>query len=272
MRDLKTVVCVMLIAMLATGGALAAPTADGILSPGEWADRYWFTDTSEGPGTGYDDDPLPVFDGYLDWNEDGLYMGFNVHDTTPNTNRDFLYVTFDITNTGVFDAPVDALFWGSVPGSSSFFGEAYPTTSAYPWDRSQRSSTWGTDGGVTAARTIGASNRVYELDIPWAALGVTDTTQDFSLGFKVQAREGDYPDRQNVNFYPDMPDGITPIRADTRVEVEGNFAEVWFPGGEYESSPLNADGTPATTPEPATWVLLLASSAIGGFLRRRRDD
>jgi hypothetical protein len=196
---------------------------DGTLSPGEWTDYFWFTDNSEGPGTGYDDDSLPIFTGYLYFDETNLYLSFNVEDTTPDTNRDFLYVTLDIPPAMEFNDPIDALYWGSTPDNPSFFGEAYLTSDSFPWDRSQRASTWGTVGGVVTARTITATNRYYELMIPLTAIGASlgDT-----IGLKIQARDSDYPAFQYVNFFPDMPDGITPIRSDTRVEVEGNFCQV----------------------------------------------
>ena len=196
------------------------PTIDGVLLPGEWDSYFWFTDNSKGPGTGYTDDDVPLFTGYVTFDDVNLYLAFDVEDATPNTNRDFLYVTVDIPPAGEFNDPVDALYWGSIPGNPSFFGEAYLTGGSFPWDRSQRGSTWGTDGGVITARTITDTNRYYELKIPLAAISaaIGDT-----IGLKVQARDGDYPAFQYVNFYPDMPDGITPIRADTRVEVKENF-------------------------------------------------
>ena len=162
---------------------------DGIFSLGEWDSYLWFNDNSEGPGTGYDDDPLPVFTGYLRFDETNLYLAFDVEDTTTNTNRDFLYVTIDIPTAMIFNVSIDALYWGSVPTNASFFGEAYLTGNAFPWDRSMRASTWGTDGGVVTARTIGAANRYYELQIPLSAISASlgDT-----IGLKIQARGGQY--------------------------------------------------------------------------------
>jgi len=216
---------VFIIAFVLGGGGLASAqiVIDGVLHSTEWDGYLWFTDNSEGPGTGYDDDPLPVFSGYLRFDETDLYLAFDVQDTTPDTDRDFLYVTIDIPPAAVFNDPVDALYWGSIPANPSFYGEAYLTGDAFPWDRSQRASTWGTDGGVETARTITSTNRYYEMRIPLDAISALagDT-----IGIKVQARDGDYPDFQYVNFYPDMPDGITPIRADTRVEYPNNFAVV----------------------------------------------
>jgi len=198
-------------------------TIDGVLSDGEWDDYFWFIDNSKGPGTGYEDNDLPIFTGYLTFDDENLYLAFDVEDSTLNTNRDFLYVTIDIPPAGEFNEPVDALFWGSIPTNPSFFGEAYLTGGTFPWDRSQRGSTWGTDGGVITARTITDTNRYYELKIPLAAI---DANEGDTIGLKIQARRGQHmskTDPQVVNFFPDMPDGITPIRADTRVEVEGNF-------------------------------------------------
>jgi len=198
-------------------------TIDGILTDGEWDDYFWFTDNSEGPGTGYDDDQFPIFTGYLTFDSECLYLAFDVEDDTPNTNRDFLYVTIDIPPAGEFNEPVDALYWGSIPTKPSLFGEAYLTENPFPWDRIQGPSTWGTDGGVVTARTITDKHRYYELKIPLAAIGASlgDT-----VGLKVQARDSNYPAFQYVNYYPDMPDGITPIRADTRVEVSENFEHI----------------------------------------------
>ena len=220
------VLCAIVGILLTICDVSYAITVDGDLS--DWSDT-WFTDNSEGPGTGYNDDPLPVFTGYLTFDTTNLYLAFDVQDTTPDTNRDFLYVTIDKPAAGVFNDPVDALYWGSTPNTRSFFGEAYTTTDAFPWDRSQRASTWGTDGGVVTAVNITNTNRYYELMIPLAAIGASygDT-----IGLKVQARGGQYTsatDPQVVNFFPDMPDGITSIRADTRVEYPGNFAHVVIP-------------------------------------------
>ena len=220
------VIAVSLTLVIAGGSAASPPTIDGVLSVGEWDGSFWFTDNSEGPGTGYNDDPIPVFTGYLYFDETNLYLAFDVEDTTPNTNRDFLYLTIDIPPAGVFNDPVDALYWGSVPANSSFFGEAYLTGGVFPSDRSQRVSTWGTDGGVVTARTITDEHRYYELEIPLAAIGASfgDT-----IGLKIQARGGQYTsttDPQVVNYFPDMPAGITSVRADTRVEVEGNFCQL----------------------------------------------
>ena len=266
--------CIVAVPMAGTVEADdGGPTIDGLLLPGEWDSYFWFTDQSEGPGTGYDDDSLPVFTGYVTFDNENLYLAFDAEDNTPNTNRDFLYVTIDIPPAGEFNTPVDALYWGSIPANPSFFGEAYPTGGSFPWDRSQRVSTWGTDGGVITARTITDSNRYYELKIPLAAIGaeIGDT-----IGLKVQAREGDTTvtsRRQNVNFYPDMPDGITPVRADTRVEVEGNFYHLTLaplevnidikPGSDPNSinlkskgvvpvAVLTTDGFDASTVDPTT--------------------
>jgi len=204
-------------------GASETPTIDGVLGEGEWDDYFWFTDNSKGPGTGYGDDEVPIFTGYATFDDENLYLAFDVEDETPNTNRDFLYITIDIPPAGEFNDPIDALYWGSIPTNPSFFGEAYLTEGGFPWDRSQRGSTWGTDGGVITSRTITDTNRYYELKIPLAAI---DANEGDTIGLKIQARRGQYmseTDPQVVNFFPDMPDGITPIRADTRVEVEGNF-------------------------------------------------
>jgi hypothetical protein len=239
------VIAVSLALIIAGGSAASPPTIDGVLSVGEWDGSFWFTDNSEGPGTGYDDDPLPVFTGYLCFDETNLYLAFDVEDTTLNTNSDFLYVTIDIPPAGVFNDPVDALYWGSVPANTSFFGEAYLTGDLFPWDRSQRGSTWGTDGGVVTARTITDEHRYYELKIPLAAIGASlgDT-----IGLKIQARGGQRSsstDPQVVNYFPDMPDGITPIRADTRVEVEGNFCQLTLGPQEIE---VGVDIKPGSDP------------------------
>lgn len=230
---------------------------DGNLDAGEWDAYFWFTDNSEGPGTGYDDDPLPVFSGYLHFDENNLYLAFDVEDTTPNTNRDFLYVTIDMPTAGTFNDPVDALYWGSVPTNASFFGEAYLTGDPFPSDRSQRASTWGTDGGVQAARNITTSNRYYELLIPLTAIGASSGD---TIGLKIQARGGQYTsetDPQLVNFFPDMPDGITPVRSDTRVEVASNF--------------YHTPGPAAPVPEAST--LMLFGTGLSGllfFARKKR--
>ena len=232
--------------------AYATIIINGTLSPGEWDSYFWFTDNSEGPGTGYNDDPLPIFTGYLAFDINNLYLAFDVLDNTPNTNRDFLYVTIDKPVAGIFNDPIDALYWGSTPTNPSFFGEAYLTWNSFPWDRSQRSSTWGIDGGVQTARTITSTNRYYELMIPLSAIGASwgDT-----IGLKIQARggqSGSTSDPQVVNFYPDMPDGITPIRADTRVEVNGNFAQIHL------------------IPEPGTFLLLgFGLLGLAGLSRKK---
>jgi hypothetical protein len=227
-------------------------TIDGTLTASEWDNYFWFTDNSAGPGTGYGDDPIPIFTGYITNDAEFLYLAFDVEDNTPDTNRDFLYVTIDIPPTGEFNDPIDALYWGSTPTSVSFFGEAYLTEDDFPWDRSQRASTWGTDGEVVTARTITDTNRYYELKIPLAAIGAELGN---TIGLKVQARGGQYTsetDPQVVNYYPDMPDGITSVRADTRVEVEGNFAQYTLePYGEYPTIQAAIDAA-----EPGDTVLV----------------
>ena len=237
---------------------------DGTLSPGEWDSYFWFIDNTEGPGTGYDDDPLPVFSGYLHFDDTNLYLAFDVVDNTPNTNRDFLYITIDIPLATIFYNPIDALYWGSIPANPSFFGEAYLTGDPFPWDRSQRASTWGTVGGVVTARTITATNRCYELQIPLTAISASlgDT-----IGLKIQARDGDYPTFQYANFFPDMPDGITPIRADTRVEVEGNFYQLFLtPPDEEGPVTLNvaADPNPAPVGNTINLTATINDTDTGG--------
>ena len=240
---------------------------DGTLSSGEWDNYFWFNDNSAGPGTGYDDDSLPVFTGYLHFDETNLYLAFDVEDITLNTNRDFLYVTIDIPPAMIFDDPADALYWGSVPTNASFFGEAYLTVNAFPWDRSQRASTWGTDGGVMTARTITSTNRCYELMIPLTAISASlgDT-----IGLKIQARGGQYTsetDPQVVNFFPDMPGGITPVRSDTRVEVEGNFAQILLTPPDEEGPvtlDVAADPNPAPVNNTITLTATINDTSTGG--------
>jgi hypothetical protein len=224
---------------------------DGKLSPGEWDDYFWFEDNSAGPGTGYDDDPLPIFKGYITFDSENLYLAFNVEDTTPNTNRDDLYVYIDIPPVGEFNESIDALYWGSTPDKPSFFGEAYLTDADFPWDRNQRENTWGTDYDVKTAITITDTNRCYELKIPLTAIGAKagDT-----IGLKIQARDSDYPAFQYVNYYPDMPDGITSVRPSTRVEVSGNFYHYKLAVPEEpepeEPAPEPEPEEPAPTPTP----------------------
>lgn len=268
MKKRILIAVVVVLALAATASLVWANgfTIDGTLSTGEWDGCFWFTDNSEGPGTGYNDDPLPVFTGYLCFDDTNLYLAFDVQDTTPNTNRDFLYVTIDKPTAGVFNVPVDALYWGSTPPDNpSFFGEAYLTGDAFPWDRSQRGSTWGTVGGVETARTITATNRYYELMIPLTAIGASwgDT-----IGLKIQARGGQYlsaTDPQVVNYYPNMPDGITPIRSDTRVEVEGNFALVTLADllGPITSNVV-ANPNPAPADTPVTVTATVDDTTTGG--------
>jgi len=260
-------VAVFLTVTIFTSGAVAAPAADGTFDAGEWDSYQWFTDSSEGPGTGYNDDPLPVFSGYAYSDLTNLYLAFDVTDSTENTNTDFLYVTFDIGTPGVFDSPVDCLYWGSIPTNASFYGEAYATADDFPWDRSQRSSTWGTDGGVVTGRSYLSGHRYYEMSLPLTSLGAS---VDDTIGLKVQARAGQYmstTDPQVVNFYPDMPDGITPIRSDTRVEVPGNFKYIML--GEKG---ISEGQGPLVTPELPAGALLLVSLipvAWAGTRRRR---
>ena len=240
---------------------------DGTLILGEWDSYIWFTDSSAGPGTGYSDNPLPVFTGYLHFDETNLYLAFNVEDTTPNTNRDFLYVTIDIPPAMEFNVSIDALYWGSIPTNPSFFGEAYLTGNPFPGDKSQGASTWGgTVGSVVTARTITATNRYYELQIPLTAISASlgDT-----IGLKIQARGGQYPsstDPQVVNYFPDMPDGITPIRADTRVEVEGNFAQILLLTDEEGPVTLDvaADPNPAPVGNTITLTATINDTDTGG--------
>ena len=263
--SIAVILAVGMLVVLPATHALAAPSIDGTLSPGEWDSYWWFTDNSEGPGTGYDDDPIPVFTGYSYADASNFYLAWDVTDTTPNTNRDFLYVTFDIPSVGVFNDPIDALYWGSIPAKASFFGEAYLTGDAYPWDVSQRGSTWGTDGGVITARSITATNRYYEMQVPWSAL---QANAGDMVGVKVQARDGDYPDFQYVNFYPDMPDGITAIRADARVEEGWKHFDWMAYSPSIEVSHMETGLTPELPPSA---LLGLSMLPLGiAYLRGRR--
>ena len=241
-------------------------TINGILSSDEWNDYFWFTDNSAGSGAGYDDDPFPVFTGYLHFDKTNLYLAFDVADNTPNTNRDFLYVTIDIPPVMEFNDPIDALYWGSIQANASFFGEAYLTSNPFPSDKSQRGSTWGTVGGVVTARTITDTNRYYELMIPLTAISASlgDT-----IGLKIQAREGQFGSGTNpqvVNYFPDMPSGITPIRSDTRVEVEGNFYQLFLAPLQIE---VPIDIKPQSCPNPlnvkSQGVLPVAILGTGKF-------
>ncbi len=257
------IVVAMVMLCLTATQAMAAPSIDGDLSDWDLTNWWWFTDNSEGPGTGYDDDPIPVFTGYTYADSTDLYLGFDVTDSTQNTNRDFLYVTFDIPPVGVFNDP-DALYWGSVPANASFFGEAYLTGGAFPWDKSQGSSTWGTDGGVLTARNITASNRYYEMKVPWSAVGANAGDM---VGLKVQARDGDGSAFQYVNYYPDMPDGITPIRADTRVEQGWKHFD-WIAYSEPELCGVETGLTPELPPSALLSLSMLPWGIA--YLRGRR--
>lgn len=196
---------------------LAPPVIDGILSLGEWDAYFWFTDNSEGPGTGYDDAPLPVFSGYVTNDDEYLYVAMKVEDPAPQSSRG-VHLYIDMPIMGVFNDP-DVQHFVISPGNVTGYSYGESTGDSYPWNRKFVTDTLPEGVEIASSYDEGNGIGVYEFKIPLTVFG---SNPGDTIGLEFQAT--DNPGGWNYNFYPDVPGDITPIYTSLRVEVDGLYA------------------------------------------------
>ncbi len=126
----SVLICSVVTVLLVLSSAVnaVAPTIDGDLS--DWV-IPWFTDNSEGPGTGYDDAPLPVFSGYVTNDSLYLYLAMSVQDPAPQSSRG-VHVYIDIPPMKVFNDP-DVIHFVVSPGNVTGYSYGASTGNAFPW-------------------------------------------------------------------------------------------------------------------------------------------
>jgi hypothetical protein len=193
------------------------PTINGVISAGEWDDYFWFTDNSEGPGTGYNDAPLPIFSGYAVNDGEYLYVAMSVEDSAPQSSRG-VHLYIDMPIMGAFNDP-DVQHFVVSPGNVTGYSYGELKEGDYPWDR--QFVTADMPEGVEIASSYNVENGVgvYEFKIP---LTVINSKPGDTIGLEFQATDdiGGW----KYNFYPDIPGEITPIYTSLRVEVDGLYA------------------------------------------------
>ena len=191
--------------------AYTPPTIDGTLAPGEWDSFFWFYDSDE-----------PPMEGYIANDDQYLYLAFNVTDSTPLGSRDIFYVYIDIPPAGSFNEPKDAFGFGWV--YTTTWTTAYTwfekTTGTYPWDVTRKVGDM--PSGVEIVANMQSNARYYEMKIPLEVIGASPGD---IIGLKIFARNTGTggPSTDTINWYPNLPEGITPVYPEARVSVEGNY-------------------------------------------------
>jgi hypothetical protein len=201
-------ICAAATVLLVLSSAAKAISVDGDLS--DWG-APWFTDNSEGPGTGYNDSPLPVFSGYATNDSLYLYLAMSVQDPAPQSTRG-VHVYIDIPPMKVFNDP-DVIHFVVSPGNVT----GYSYGASTPTSRNFVAAPMPVDVTIASSYAGGIGN--YEFAIPLSLLSaiVGDT-----IGLEYQAT--DNPSGWQYNFYPDIPGGVTPVFTNLWVETDGLYA------------------------------------------------
>jgi parallel beta-helix repeat protein len=203
------------------------PTIDGTLASGEWDLFFWFNDGDE-----------PPMEGYIANDGQYLYLAFKVTDFTPLGSRDIFYVYIDIPPAGSFNEPKDAFGFGWV--YTTTWTTAYTwfetTTSEYPWNVTRKTGSLPTDVEILA--NMQSDARYYEMKIP---LSVIEALPGDIIGLKIFARNTGTggPSTDTINWYPNLPEGITSVYPEARVAVEGNYEHMKL--AEHSPSTLWVD-------------------------------
>jgi hypothetical protein len=188
------------------------PTIDGTLAPGEWDSFFWFYDSDE-----------PPMEGYIANDDQYLYLAFNVTDSTPLGSRDIFYVYVDIPPAGSFNEPKDAFGFGWVYTTTTWT-TAYTwfeeTTGTYPFNVTRKVGDM--PSGVEIVANMQSNARYYEMKIPLEVIGASPGDV---IGLKIFARNTGTgaPSTDTINWYPNLPEGITSVYPEARVAVEGNY-------------------------------------------------
>jgi parallel beta-helix repeat protein len=194
--------------------ARVPPTIDGTLASGEWDLFLWFNDGDE-----------PPMEGYIANNDQYLYLAFKVTDSTQSGSRDIFYVYIDIPSAGSFNEPKDAFGFGWIYATTwtTAYTRFETTTNEYPFNVTRKSGTM--PAGVEIVANMQPDARYYEMKIP---LSVIEALPGDIIGLKIFARNtgGGGPSTDTINWYPNFPEGITPVYPEARVAVEGNYAHM----------------------------------------------
>jgi hypothetical protein len=200
---------VIIISIESAFSAASAFNIDGILSPGEWDSYQWFTDNSYIPGG--QGGAIPAFTGYKYFNEDDLFLAFDIEGYA-NGHK----LSFDVPQAGIFN-DVDALHadWNDYYDSMSFEEHYYDNDNIVR----SRPSSWGTT--VDWESRLAAGRTYFEWQIPLSAI---EASWGDTIGISIEVRDGGY-----FNAYPDTPPGVSASGRCYELEVEGNFEHVSLP-------------------------------------------
>jgi hypothetical protein len=151
-RSMIAVVAVLVAAMAAGTPAIASPTIDGTLSPGEWGSP-WFYDNTETPGYWQS---TPIFTGYVTNDTTNLYIALDVQTNETAMTKIPVWLAFKTTagTYSQFIAPYDVMTIGYATTPYAASNQPLPTGAAF-------------------ASILGGGHLYYELQVPLSVLGAS---------------------------------------------------------------------------------------------------
>lgn len=152
-----------------SGWADAAPTIDGVLSPGEWADAALVELVLADPTNQVSASLLVTNDG------DNLYICYDAYGDTTNDLDDSSSVAFDTGNDDFASDGAEHEFWMTAAFSTSEGHMVYSTASSWWVSHCSPFSHPGLAGAVGFGASPGhaVDHRVYEYSIPLSLLGIS---------------------------------------------------------------------------------------------------
>ncbi len=224
-----------------------APTIDGTITDGEWANAKKFTIDESTPGFRVGSVPF-VTDYYYFWNENGLYVYADVKDnnldpnvytnTQPLNGTDAIQIEFDPLNKKT-NGYTDSYIFDFVPQSNTTDNHAI-------WYEHCQYATGAVENIIDIQATINADGYVLEILIKWDALRKKNENFVVKSGLKM-GFGNIIMNVESGGLYADYDEICNAAKFNTLVLVGGEGVEVNPPSS---SEPAPSEPESSTTVNP----------------------